>query len=171
MESAPWRYNYCPNTGIAGLNPGRDLDVSDVGPCSAFPHWASSLSKCLNQHFWNCGIHTSTGTIAACQYSLFVLFSISGWRIFSNYCSILHQRFSQRCLWRVTRHVVRSNITPRSLWSMHKRRKKPAWSPRALLAICLAYSSTLKMEAVCSSKISADFRRTTLRYNPIRHNH
>jgi hypothetical protein len=29
---------------------------------------------------------------------------------------------------------------------------------------CLAYSSTLKMEATCSSETSVDFQRTTLRY-------
>jgi hypothetical protein len=33
-----------------------------------------------------------------------------------------------------------------------------------MLVSCLAYSSTLKMEAICSSKTSADFHRTTRRY-------
>jgi hypothetical protein len=35
-----------------------------------------------------------------------------------------------------------------------------------LLATCSAYSSTLKMEAICSSETSADFQRTTRRYIP-----
>jgi hypothetical protein len=34
------------------------------------------------------------------------------------------------------------------------------------LIYCSAYSSTLKMEAVCSSETSIDFQRTTRRYIP-----
>jgi hypothetical protein len=34
------------------------------------------------------------------------------------------------------------------------------------LVSCLAYSSTLKMEATCSSETSVDFQRTTRRYIP-----
>jgi hypothetical protein len=43
-----------------------------------------------------------------------------------------------------------------------------------ILISCLAYSSTLKMEATYSSETSADFQRTTLLYIPnarILHNH
>jgi hypothetical protein len=34
------------------------------------------------------------------------------------------------------------------------------------LVSCSAYSSTLKMEAMCSSETSVDFQRTTRRYIP-----
>jgi hypothetical protein len=44
--------------------------------------------------------------------------------------------------------------------------KKPAWKKVANRASCSAYSSTLKMEAMCSSETSADFQRTTRRYIP-----
>jgi hypothetical protein len=37
---------------------------------------------------------------------------------------------------------------------------------RFTLLSCLAYSSTLQMEAVCSSETSVDFQRTTRRYIP-----
>jgi hypothetical protein len=46
--------------------------------------------------------------------------------------------------------------------------------PVFTLVYCSAYSSTLKMEATCSSRTSADFRQTTQRYVPedtIFHNH
>jgi hypothetical protein len=66
------------------------------------------------------------------------------------------------CNLKKVNRMFRSNKTPPSLRSMDKRRKKPAWSLSALLAACVAYSSTLKMKAVCSSEISVDFRRTTL---------
>jgi hypothetical protein len=35
-----------------------------------------------------------------------------------------------------------------------------------MLVSCLAYSSTLKMEATCSSEMSADIQWTTWRYIP-----
>jgi hypothetical protein len=35
-----------------------------------------------------------------------------------------------------------------------------------MLVSCSAYSSTLKIEAICSSETSVDFERTTLRYIP-----
>jgi hypothetical protein len=35
-----------------------------------------------------------------------------------------------------------------------------------MLVYCLAYSSTLKMEAICSSETSVYFHRTTRRYMP-----
>jgi hypothetical protein len=38
--------------------------------------------------------------------------------------------------------------------------------PEFTLVSCLAYSSTLKMEATYSSETSVDFRRTTWRYIP-----
>jgi hypothetical protein len=37
---------------------------------------------------------------------------------------------------------------------------------RLMPSSCMAYSSTLKMEATCSSETSADFRQTTRRYIP-----
>jgi hypothetical protein len=40
------------------------------------------------------------------------------------------------------------------------------YSLTSTLVSCLAYSSTLKMEAKCSSEVSVDFRRTTRRYTP-----
>jgi hypothetical protein len=33
-----------------------------------------------------------------------------------------------------------------------------------MLVSCLAYSSTLKIQAICSSEMSADFQRTTRNY-------
>jgi hypothetical protein len=47
-------------------------------------------------------------------------------------------------------------------------------SHSSLKVSCSAYSSTLKMEAICSSKTSVDFQRTIRRYIPehgILHNH
>jgi hypothetical protein len=48
--------------------------------------------------------------------------------------------------------------------------KKSGWkfclSPAFTLVSCLAYSSTLKMEAVCFSKTVVDFQRTTWHYIP-----
>jgi hypothetical protein len=44
----------------------------------------------------------------------------------------------------------------------------------SMLVPCLAYSSTLKMEATCSSEMSVDFYRTTRIYVPedtTLHNH
>jgi hypothetical protein len=35
---------------------------------------------------------------------------------------------------------------------------------RYMLVFCSIYSSTLKIEGICTSKITADFRRTTRRY-------
>jgi hypothetical protein len=49
------------------------------------------------------------------------------------------------------------------------------WQVEAFtLVSCLAYFSTLKMEATCSSKMLVDFLLTTRRYNPENrklHNH
>jgi hypothetical protein len=43
------------------------------------------------------------------------------------------------------------------------------------LLSCMAYTSTLKMEAICSSESSVDFQRTTRRYiteyRTLRHHH
>jgi hypothetical protein len=35
-----------------------------------------------------------------------------------------------------------------------------------MLVSCLAYSSTMNMETICSSQTSVDFQRTTTRYIP-----
>jgi hypothetical protein len=35
-----------------------------------------------------------------------------------------------------------------------------------MLVSCLVHSTTLKMEAMCSSEMSFDFQRTTRRYFP-----
>jgi hypothetical protein len=83
IRCSRWRYSDCSNIAIASLNPGRDLDVPNVVPC-CFPALGQSIVQYLNLHFWNCGIHTSRDTIAACQDSLFVLFNINWWRIFSS---------------------------------------------------------------------------------------
>jgi hypothetical protein len=40
------------------------------------------------------------------------------------------------------------------------------WPPAFTPVSCLAYSSTLKIEATCSSEASVDFQRTTRRYIP-----
>jgi hypothetical protein len=38
--------------------------------------------------------------------------------------------------------------------------------PAFMLVSCMAYSSTLKIEVICSSETSVDFQRTTRRYIP-----
>jgi hypothetical protein len=40
------------------------------------------------------------------------------------------------------------------------------WPPAFTLVSCSAYSSTLKMETICSSETPVDFQRTTRRYIP-----
>jgi hypothetical protein len=47
-------------------------------------------------------------------------------------------------------------------WSKNKRSLSPAFTPVS----CLTYSSALKMEAIYSSEVSADFQFNTLRYVP-----
>jgi hypothetical protein len=50
----------------------------------------------------------------------------------------------------------------------NKTSKKPelCFPPAFMLVSCLAYSSTLKMEAICSSKTSVETQRTTWRLIP-----
>jgi hypothetical protein len=50
------------------------------------------------------------------------------------------------------------------LWALRACSLK--WGSLLLLVSCLAYSSTLKMEATCSSETSVYFQRTTGRYIP-----
>jgi hypothetical protein len=84
--------------------------------------------------------------------------------------------FSQRWLWRVS-----SGITPRSPLKVNRRfggtcgfhlqgrrlsQAELSLPPAFTLVSCLAYSSTLKMEATSSSEKSVDFERTTRRYIP-----
>jgi hypothetical protein len=45
-----------------------------------------------------------------------------------------------------------------------RNQREPESKQSFTLVSCLAYSSTLKMEATCSSETSADFQRTTRRY-------
>jgi hypothetical protein len=59
-------------------------------------------------------------------------------------------------------------ISPPSSGSKNKTGNKNL-SLRLLLVSCLPYSSTLKMEAICSSEMSA-YLRTIRRYNPEYHN-
>jgi hypothetical protein len=72
--------------------------------------------------------------------------------------------------------AFRRNILPPSSGSKNKVSKKPelCLPPAFTLVSCSAYSSTLKMEAICSSETSVDFQRTTQRYIPedgTLHNH
>jgi hypothetical protein len=65
------------------------------------------------------------------------------------------------------KQTFRRKISPPSSGSKNKPRKKPAsTSYQAELVYCLAYLSTLKMEAKFSSETSVDFEWTTLRYIP-----
>jgi hypothetical protein len=48
--------------------------------------------------------------------------------------------------------------------NQHERRWQA--EPASTLISCSAYSSTLKMEAICSSETSVDFQQTTRRYFP-----
>jgi hypothetical protein len=64
--------------------------------------------------------------------------------------------------------LFRSNISPTSSGSKNKLSKKPEWKQvesKALFISCSAYYSALKIEATCSSEISADIPLTT-RYIP-----
>jgi hypothetical protein len=73
--------------------------------------------------------------------------------------------------------MFRRNVLSSSSGSKSKPRKKPGRSRGqaacfsachllSRLVFCLAYSSILKMEAVCSSETSVEFQRTTRRYIP-----
>jgi hypothetical protein len=55
--------------------------------------------------------------------------------------------------------TFRRNISPPSSGLKNK-------PPHFKFVSCSAYSSTLKMEAICSSETSVDFQRTTRRYIP-----
>jgi hypothetical protein len=57
--------------------------------------------------------------------------------------------------------TVRGRNQSESRWQA-----EPCFPPACTLVSCLAYSSTLKMEAICSSETSVDFQRTTWRYIP-----
>jgi hypothetical protein len=68
------------------------------------------------------------------------------------------------------------NITPCSPLKVNRRFRGTCLClpPSFTLISCLAYSSTLKKEATCTSETSADFQWTALRYIPedrILHNH
>jgi hypothetical protein len=45
-----------------------------------------------------------------------------------------------------------------------ERNQRESLSPAFTLVSCSAYSSALKMEAICSSETTGDFKRTTWRY-------
>jgi hypothetical protein len=67
--------------------------------------------------------------------------------------------------WKLT--GFRRNMPLLSSGSKNKLGKKPAWiRQQAQLGSCVTYSSTLKMEATCSSETSVNFQRTTPRYVP-----
>jgi hypothetical protein len=55
--------------------------------------------------------------------------------------------------------TFRKNISPPSLESKNMQNKKPSWKQ-------VASRTTLKMEAICSSKTSVAFQQTTRRYIP-----
>jgi hypothetical protein len=65
------------------------------------------------------------------------------------------------------------DIKPCNSWKINRRfgitclhlQDRRIFSPTAFTVVsCSAYSSTLKMEAICSSETSVDFQRTTWRY-------
>jgi hypothetical protein len=64
--------------------------------------------------------------------------------------------------------IFQKKISPPYSGFMIKARKKPIGSECSLLLVsCLAYSSTLKMGAICSSETTVDSHQTTQHYNPI----
>jgi hypothetical protein len=64
-----------------------------------------------------------------------------------------------------SQRTFQRNVSPSSSGLKSKSGKKSAlFAACFMLVSCLAYSSTLKMEATCSSKTLADFQLTTLWY-------
>jgi hypothetical protein len=84
----------------------------------------------------------------------------------------VNRRFGGTYRHRQGRRISHARNQRKSRWqaglcsagAKNKPNKKPGCT--ITLVSCLAYSSTLKMEATCSSETSIDFRRTTRRYIP-----
>jgi hypothetical protein len=62
--------------------------------------------------------------------------------------------------------TFRRTVSPPSSGSISQERNRLCLPPAFTLVSCSAYSSTLKMEAICSSETSVYFQRTTRRYMP-----
>jgi hypothetical protein len=61
--------------------------------------------------------------------------------------------------------IFRLNFQGREIsLARNQRESRPCLPPTLTLVCCSAYSSTLKIEAKCSSELSIDFQRTTRRY-------
>jgi hypothetical protein len=76
----------------------------------------------------------------------------------------INRRFGGTCL----------NLQGRRISQARNQHKELCLSPSFTLVSCSAYSSTPKMEAICSSETSVDFQRIARRYIPedsTLHNH
>jgi hypothetical protein len=92
-----------------------------------------------------------------------------------NWKTNLGLKFLQWWLWRVSssgiqqRHTAclkLTNVSEEYFASVFRVEEHELLTARFLLVSCLAYSSTLKMEATCSFEMSVDFQRITWRYFP-----
>jgi hypothetical protein len=82
----------------------------------------------------------------------------------SKYKQVLISNSSQRILFLQNFKVVR--FYDYSSYGMARETNVVCLPPAFTLVSCSAYSSTLKMEVICSSETSVDFQQTTRHYIP-----
>jgi hypothetical protein len=71
-----------------------------------------------------------------------------------------------------SQQTFRRNMSPSSPGSKNNQTRNQLWLSLAFMLVsCLAYSSILNMEAICSSETPVGFQRTALRYTPENRTH